>query len=80
MEEFMKNDPEQVLSPVFVAMEEVSAADWPKKGHSHRRNVNQRVQRHLVPCEEYVRQKKQLPGAAVMVIPFRLLDRFPSTI
>ncbi|GBN64747.1 hypothetical protein AVEN_57261-1 [Araneus ventricosus] len=28
MEEFMENDPEQVLSPVPVAMEEVSTADW----------------------------------------------------
>ncbi|GBN21611.1 hypothetical protein AVEN_254282-1 [Araneus ventricosus] len=28
MEEFMENDPEQVLSPVPVAMEEVSMADW----------------------------------------------------
>ncbi|GBL61319.1 hypothetical protein AVEN_106975-1 [Araneus ventricosus] len=74
MEEFMKNDPEQVLSPVLVAMEEVSAADWPKKGRSHRRNVNQRAQRHLVPCEEYVRQKKQLPGVA-----FKLPQQFGFT-
>ncbi|GBN53306.1 hypothetical protein AVEN_152038-1 [Araneus ventricosus] len=49
-----------------------------KKGHSHRRNVNQRPQRHLVPGEEYARQEKQLPDVALMAIPFRVLDRFPS--
>ncbi|GBN76626.1 hypothetical protein AVEN_1683-1 [Araneus ventricosus] len=49
-----------------------------KKGHFHRRNVNQRPQRYLVPGEEYARQEKQLPDVALMAIPFRLLDRFPS--
>ncbi|GBL99718.1 Cytochrome P450 4C1, partial [Araneus ventricosus] len=49
-----------------------------KKGHFHRRNVNQRPQRYLVPGEEYARQEKQLTDVALMVIPFRLLDRFPS--
>ncbi|GBO23343.1 hypothetical protein AVEN_70067-1 [Araneus ventricosus] len=49
-----------------------------KKGHFHRRYVNQRPQRNLVPGEEYAQQEKQLPDVALMAIPFRLLDRFPS--
>ncbi|GBN32719.1 hypothetical protein AVEN_162443-1 [Araneus ventricosus] len=40
-----------------------------KKGHFHRRNVNQRPQRYLVPGEEYARQEKQLPDIALMAIP-----------
>ncbi|GBN39251.1 hypothetical protein AVEN_98397-1, partial [Araneus ventricosus] len=39
-----------------------------KKGHFHRRNVNQRPQRYLVPGEEYARQEKQLPDVSLMAI------------
>ncbi|GBL99417.1 hypothetical protein AVEN_206817-1 [Araneus ventricosus] len=39
-----------------------------KKGHVHRRNVNQRPQRYLVPGEEYARQEKQLPDVSLMAI------------
>ncbi|GBM90288.1 hypothetical protein AVEN_87416-1 [Araneus ventricosus] len=39
-----------------------------KKGHFHRRNVNQRPQRYLVPGQEYARQEKQLPDVSLMAI------------
>ncbi|GBM54963.1 hypothetical protein AVEN_177543-1, partial [Araneus ventricosus] len=39
-----------------------------KKGHVHRRNVNQTPQRYLVPGEEYARQEKQLSDVSLMAI------------
>ncbi|GBM87308.1 hypothetical protein AVEN_107423-1 [Araneus ventricosus] len=50
-----------------------------KKGHFHRRNVNQRPQRYLVPGEEYARQEKQLPDVSLTAIQASILEDRPRS-